>query len=243
MVSRLQSRRYLSLRSRHLQFFNDETIVPDEEKGVFKHQSSHHGDEGFEELGSADVAQSINKQCTFFLIKLYNKHFSKELKITLNKIPLFSPSHTVKLLWDFLNMISIAYYLIFFPLRIAFGLNLYSNPISFIAVILIQFDILVHLNTGFYDKGALVNDRIHILMHYLGKRFITDILTMIPFLVYGFSGSHDNLLSTFPKLLESAISLLFLIRVFSSLSSPPHPKLLKANQLTHFKKPLVKHQD
>lgn len=36
LVSRLESRRYLSLRENHLQFFNDKTIVPDEKTGVFK---------------------------------------------------------------------------------------------------------------------------------------------------------------------------------------------------------------
>lgn len=35
IVSKLESRRYASLRSRHLHFFNDKTIIPNEESGVF----------------------------------------------------------------------------------------------------------------------------------------------------------------------------------------------------------------
>lgn len=45
LVSRLQSRRYLSLRAKHLKFFNDGTIIPDEEKGIFKQQNE--GEEHF----------------------------------------------------------------------------------------------------------------------------------------------------------------------------------------------------
>lgn len=35
LVSHLPSRRYLGLRAKHLLFFNDKTIFPDESKGIF----------------------------------------------------------------------------------------------------------------------------------------------------------------------------------------------------------------
>ena len=64
-------------------------------------------------------------------------------------------------------MISISYFLIFFPLKIAYGTKLYSNPFPLVGLSIILLDILVFLNSGFYDKGALVTDRISIFLNYV----------------------------------------------------------------------------
>lgn len=110
-------------------------------------------------------------------------------------------------------MIGIAYFLIFFPLRIAFGIDIYDSIASFFALGIIFFDILVYLNTGFYDKGALVTDRIGIFIHYVDTRFLTDIFSMFPFVAYNVSDSSSNLFSDSAKFIESVISLIFLVRV------------------------------
>jgi hypothetical protein len=44
-------------------------------------------------------------------------------------------------------------------------------------------DNLIALNTGFYYKGALINDRISIFVNYINNRLLLDILSLIPFLI------------------------------------------------------------
>lgn len=111
-------------------------------------------------------------------------------------------------------MIAITYFLIFFPLRIAFGLSLYNSGVAFIALAVIILDIIVSLNTGFYDRGSLVSDRVGILMNYLTNRALTDSLSVLPFLIYDISGVNQNIFADPMKLIESAISVLFLTRIF-----------------------------
>lgn len=155
----------------------------------------------------------MGESCSFILEKMYLISFSPRFKKLIDKVPLFQPSNTSKLLWDFLAMLCIAYYLIFFPLRVTFGLEIFYSPVSFLALVVIIFDVLVFLNTGFYEKGALITDRIHIFMHYISNRFLQDFISVLPFLFYDFSDISSNMLADSTKLLESCISLLFLIRI------------------------------
>lgn len=130
-----------------------------------------------------------------------------------DKLPLFVPSHTTKLLWDFLNMISIAFFLIFFPLRVAFGLDMFSTIISYISLVIIILDIVVNLNTGYYGKGVLITDRTHILLNYINERMFADIISLLPFILFDFSDINSNMLSNKLKFSESIISILFLIKL------------------------------
>ena len=110
-------------------------------------------------------------------------------------------------------MLCIAYFLIFFPLRVVFGLEIFNSAVSIIALVVIIFDALVFLNTGFYEKGALITDRIQVFMHYISSRFLQDFFSIIPFIFYDFSDVSNNMLADTTKLFESCISLLFLIRI------------------------------
>ena len=110
-------------------------------------------------------------------------------------------------------MMSISSFLIFFPLRIAFGLEIYFSFIPFAAVCVLIADTLILLNTGFYDKGALVSDRIGILVHYFNRRMLSDLLSFLPFLIFDISDSNQNIFSDPIKFLERMIAVLFLIRL------------------------------
>lgn len=110
-------------------------------------------------------------------------------------------------------MISIAYFLIFFPFRITFGLHLYDYAGSYICAGIVTSDIVVCMNTGFYSKGALVSERIGICMHYMNTRLLLDFITLIPFVLYDFSNISTNLFSDRDKFIESFLSVMFLIRI------------------------------
>lgn len=132
-------------------------------------------------------------------------------------------------------MLAIAYFLVFFPLRVAFGLSLYNSGVAFIALAVILMDIIISLNTGFYDKGSLVSDRVGILMNYLTNRALTDAISLMPFIIYDFSGIDENLFSNPLKFAESVISLLFLVRIFqlSQLKKKIEERFYQKKSLTH----------
>lgn len=67
LVSRLQSRRYKSLRAKHLHFFNDKTIVPDETTGVFKATSHLDTADMSLEQPENDQHENISNRFSFFL--------------------------------------------------------------------------------------------------------------------------------------------------------------------------------
>lgn len=148
LVSRLQSRRYLSLRVTHLQFFNDKTIIPDEETGVFKARvegrTSNQASDDLDEAAIVDMnEESLLKQCTIALTIAYSKFLTARMRKFIQKIPIFEPSHPLKLLWDTLNMMSITYFLLFFPLRVTFGLPIFNSLYSTAAICVLVIDVFV----------------------------------------------------------------------------------------------------
>jgi hypothetical protein len=80
-------------------------------------------------------------------------------------------------------MLSISYFLVLIPLQITFALYIYDYFLTYITLNIIIADNFIALNTGFYYKGALICDRISILVNYVKNRLIFDILSLIPFLI------------------------------------------------------------
>ncbi len=80
-------------------------------------------------------------------------------------------------------MLSISYFLVLIPLQITFGLYIYDYLFTTVALLIIIFDNFIALNTGFYYKGALICDRISILINYIKNRLLFDVLSLIPFLI------------------------------------------------------------
>jgi hypothetical protein len=75
------------------------------------------------------------------------------------------------------------------PIRLVFGLtftHLSSNLLSFLAPWMMIFDILINMNTGYYDKGNPVTNRGSIIMQYLKHHSITDMACVVPFIIYFF---------------------------------------------------------
>ena len=99
-------------------------------------------------------------------------------KFCLN-LPVILPSSNFKLLWDFLMILSIWFMLFVIPIRISLNIP-YSEfiPESSVnlASILIFTDIIISLNTGFYDKGNPVVNRWNIFKKYLSTALVSEIL-------------------------------------------------------------------
>jgi hyperpolarization activated cyclic nucleotide-gated potassium channel 2 len=94
--------------------------------------------------------------------------------------------------------------------------------------VVFSIDILINFNTGFYEKGILIMDRVKILKNYLSFWFWVDIVSTIPIdKILGFDSSNNN----------QAGKVLKFVRVLRVL------KLLKLIRLTKLKFMIIKIKD
>lgn len=61
---------------------------------------------------------------------------------------------------------------------------LISNEIANIAPIIFIVDIIINLNTGYYDKGIAIVDKWKIVKNYIEHNLITDIVAVLPNIIY-----------------------------------------------------------
>ena len=101
----------------------------------------------------------------------------------MQKIPIFSPSNYLKIVWDLLNCCSNFNFFIVIPLQITFDFNNSASSLNLIAISIIIFDIFITFNTSYYSKGDIVTDRIQICFNYFTKRALFDIISVVPILV------------------------------------------------------------
>jgi hypothetical protein len=80
------------------------------------------------------------------------------------------------------------------PTSLAFGTNIYEMVPEYIlkgSFLYLIFDIVISLNTGFYDKGILIDDRIDILYNFLNEEFLLEITTLTPLFVLYYTVFFD----------------------------------------------------
>jgi len=84
-------------------------------------------------------------------------------------IPLIHPSSVFKILWDLISMLLIAAFLIFIPLYVTFYDMLDVSLKQFmimLAPIYVSLDVLINLNSSYYEKGLLIRKRSSIILNY-----------------------------------------------------------------------------
>ena len=96
---------------------------------------------------------------------------------------LINPESYKKLAWDITCMVFIVYLAITVPYKICFSVASSAAWSYFEMVITLFFlaDILICFNTGFYSKGALVENRKAIAKNYLKCWFWLDLIASIPY--------------------------------------------------------------
>lgn len=65
-----------------------------------------------------------------------------------------------------------------------------GNGAIITGILIFVIDVLMFINTAFYEKGVLVTDRKQIFINYFDKRFFKDIFSNIP-LLYNMFNSHE----------------------------------------------------
>lgn len=92
----------------------------------------------------------------------------------------------IKVIWDVLYTLVILICMFILPIVIVFDYSYaYLIPRQFVYILplILIMDILVNMNTGYFDKGQVVKNRIHIIYFYWKKNFISDIISVIPFII------------------------------------------------------------
>ncbi len=73
------------------------------------------------------------------------------------------------------------------PLHLSFGISyqeLINNSfLIFLCPIILILDILINLNTGFFDKGNSIVSRKEILKNFFKKNLFFDLICILPFIV------------------------------------------------------------
>ena len=113
-----------------------------------------------------------------FILKIYSK------------IRLISPCNRLIIYWDVLNLFFLSLYLFYIPLKFSFDftLSLTENPLIYIffeifPISIFLIDILITLNSGFYYKGDLIEDKLKILDNYYKNNFLIDLISLTPFFI------------------------------------------------------------
>ena len=113
-----------------------------------------------------------------------------------NKIRIIYPEQ--KLTWDCIHLIVILMGFILIPLHITFHNYIKLNGAGSVFLIIFVIDILISLNTSFYNQGKLIEDRGEIFRHYLSKKSFNDLITILPIayhvLLINESSAEDSLL-------------------------------------------------
>ncbi|KAL4476600.1 hypothetical protein ABPG72_000759 [Tetrahymena utriculariae] len=118
----------------------------------------------------------IQKNFKFFLL------FSRFLKST-QKLAIFMPTDTSRVIWDLVQVVFTYTFFYFYSIIIFFDQNDFDanfiQQTSFYAFVFFLIDILVNLNTAFFDKDIIITRRKLIAKKYiLSSIFITDLISM-----------------------------------------------------------------
>ena len=80
----------------------------------------------------------------------------------------------------------------FIPIHVSFGIplqNIVDQNILIMNYIIQFMDILISLNTGYYEKGILVVSRYEIVRYYIKNNFFTEMVGAFALLVHEFANN------------------------------------------------------
>lgn len=138
----------------------------------------------------------------------------------MKNVPLLSPSSTFKLLWDFVHMMLILLYFFMIPIHISQSIQfstLTSPTIAEAAPYMLILDMIVNMNTGYYDKGRAVTNSWEIIINYVKNNIVTDMFSVMPFISYQFMNANLDLSSekTLDRFVERLLLLFFFLKINS----------------------------
>ncbi|CAD8055062.1 unnamed protein product [Paramecium sonneborni] len=124
------------------------------------------------------ISQKIEK-----IINRIGQTIKQKIEYWDQNIRIFQPEERNKIIWDSGLSISRIYFIILIPMDISFEQEfLYSGQLftlTVIMTILLMMDILLNLNTAYYQFGLIVNERSKIFNHVISKAYGCDAISVI----------------------------------------------------------------
>ncbi|CAK66646.1 unnamed protein product (macronuclear) [Paramecium tetraurelia] len=124
------------------------------------------------------ISQNVEK-----VINRIGQTIKQKVEYWDQNIRIFQPEERKKILWDSCLSFSRIYFIILIPMDISFEQEfLYSNELFILTVImtiLLMLDILLNLNTAYYQFGLIVNERSKIFNHVISKAYGCDAISVI----------------------------------------------------------------
>jgi len=84
-------------------------------------------------------------------------------------------------------MLFILIYFFMIPIHIAISVpftKLINKTIAEAVPYYLILDMIINMNTGYYDKGRAVTNSWNIITNYLKNNMITDMFSVLPFITY-----------------------------------------------------------
>lgn len=165
---------------------NDYSYIYENDSKLIKSNQNH-----------TNIENKVNYQNNPTLKRVFSLPYNqKQIKICTNLskyfqiIPVFKPTSIYKLIWDFIMICTISYLLFVIPIHISFNMPYKTFTSSILvdaACSMIFIDIGISINTGYFDKGNHVTDRLKILKNYIKTSLITEILGCLSLIAHFFS--------------------------------------------------------
>ncbi|KAL4480344.1 hypothetical protein ABPG74_020860 [Tetrahymena malaccensis] len=161
-----------------MHMLSDDSQFLSQGKQLYKHEQ--------QKSARIDLSRSLKNICKW-IVKLSEHIF--------NSIPIIQPSSFLKVIWDILYGIVVLISMFFLPISIVFDYNysfIIPSGIIVVIPIILMMDILVNMNTGYFEKGQVVKSRVSIVYFYLKNNSVTDIISVIPFIISFYFDPYIN---------------------------------------------------
>ncbi|EAS05020.2 cation channel family protein (macronuclear) [Tetrahymena thermophila SB210] len=103
------------------------------------------------------------------------------------RIPIFDPSSHFKIFWDLIQLMINLVISIVIPFYVASGVQfniIFPDYLVFLYKIMSIVDIIININTGYFEQGHYINDKLRILNNYLKSSFLIDLISLLPIFVH-----------------------------------------------------------
>lgn len=132
--------------------------------------------------------------------KIKNSFFKSKMIIWFfSHIKMIHPLSNFKMMWDMLHFINLSFMFFFIPIDISFYKEVplsFSNTLYFILFIFYITDILININTGFYNKGEVIFDHYEIFHNFFKNYFLIDFCGTLPYfyslIIYNENNAVDD---------------------------------------------------
>ncbi|KAL4460564.1 hypothetical protein ABPG73_010485 [Tetrahymena malaccensis] len=208
IVNNLRERKLQSIRWRQINIINDQSIIYDSKKYKIEDYFIQKNKDKLD--GNSKKIQSFqNQNSQFYHIRLIQSFvislfilFKQKLyqlyqltEQVFRRIPYFDPSSNFKIFWDLIQLMIQLLISLIIPFYVASGVCfsvIFPDYLIQLYKIMSILDIMISLNTGYFEQGHQVNNKRKIFNNYFKSSFLIDLISLIPIFVHFNIGNCNN---------------------------------------------------